>query len=264
MLKEQTGVARSLEFSSLPLVESALRTSFQVPVPVSFATLNGVRSALAAEFKALDDLPQVEAAPGVNATFSFGVGQVTGAVLSGHDLGVRVSIQPNVVVTRWVREFHSSAPKYPGYSTLEGVHKRALRAFLDFAAGSDAQFGAVNMSYTNFLQLDGSAETLRRYFSKDAHVGLVSDAPSLHKIEVAWKGHDDVDLRFRLEKVGIQWGNERRDGFGLTTVAGSAVASGSDAESKLALAHARLQTFFEGLISDHAKKEWGYREPSNS
>jgi len=262
----QTGevVTRSLEFDRLPLVEVALRTSFQAPVPVSFATLNGVRGELALEFRSLDELSQIEAAPGVNATVAFGAGQVLGAVLSGHNLGLRVSIQHHVVVTRWIREHHVGAPQYARFDELRQCHWKVVRTLLRVAKQSNPQFGAVNMSYANFLQVDPSTNALEQYFAPAAQVGLTTNARRLHKVEIAWQDDGGVDLRFRLERVGIQWGNERKDGYNLTTVAGSAVASDTDAEDRLCLVHDRLQGFFKTLISDRAKIEWGYHESGDN
>lgn len=248
----------SLEFKKLPLVEVALRTSFRSQVPLRFATLNDVRAELMDDFPSLDELPQIEAAPGINMEVAFGVGQIAGAVLSGHKQGLRATIQQHVVVTRWVRAPHLGAPGYPRFSSLQECHWRVVRALLKAGKTPDVPFGAVNMSYTNFLQWEATPGVLFKYFSPKAHVPLVKQAGRLHKYEVSWQDNNAVDLRLQLERVAFQFGDDKKEGYNLTTVAGKAAASLVDAQKNLDDVHAQLQEFFLDLISLEAKTEWEY------
>jgi hypothetical protein len=256
--RSRNSVTASLKFDNLPLVEVALRTSFRSQVPLRFATLNDVRSALAEEFLSLDELPQIEAAPGINMELALGVGQIPGAVLSGHKQGVRATIQQHVVVTRWVRDPHRGAPPYPHFDLLRECHWRVVHALLDAARTPDVPCGAVNMSYTNFLQWEATPDVLSNYFDSKAHVQLVKKAARLHKYEVSWQDVDAVDLRLQLERVAFQIGDEKKEGYNLTTVAGKAATSLAEARENLNRVHDLLQGFFDGLISADAKREWGY------
>ena len=255
----------SLEFDQdkLPLVEAALRTSFRSQVPLRFAILNDVRAELTDEFPSLDELPQFEAPPGMNVQVTFGVGQIPGAVLSGHKQGLRATIQQHVVVTRWVRAPHRGAPKYPRFAALRDCHWRVVRALLKAVNAPDVPFGAVNMSYTNFLQREATPDVLFRYFSPAAYVELVRQAALLHKYEVSWQDSDAVDLRLRLERVAFQIGDEKKEGYNLTTIAGKAASSLDEARDNLDRVHGQLNEFFDVLISDDAKKDWGYSGSSN-
>ena len=248
----------SLQFEDLPLVEVALRTSFRSQVPLRFATLNDVRAELMDEFLSLDELRQIEAPPGMNAELSFGVGQIPGAVLSGHKQGLRATIQQHVVVTRWVQDPHRGAPGYPRFDSLRKSHWRVVQALLKAGKTPDVPCGAVNMSYTNFLRWKATPDVLKKYFSPAAHVQLVEQADLLHKYEVSWQDNNEVDLRLQLERVAFQIGDDKKEGYNLTTVAGKAAASLVDAQKNLDDVHAQLQEFFRNLISPEAKSEWGY------
>jgi len=189
---------------------------------------------------------------------AFGVGQIPGAVLSGHKQGLRATIQQHVVVTRWVRAPHRGAPQYPRFASLRECHWRVVRALLKAVKTLDVPFGAVNMSYTNFLQQEATPDVLFKYFSSAAHVQLVKQAALLHQFEVSWQDNDAVDLRLRLERVAFQIGDEKKDGYSLTTVAGKASSSLLDAQENLDRVHDQLQEFFDELISPDAKTKWGY------
>jgi len=249
----------SLEFEKLPLVEVALRTSFRSQVPLRFAILNEVHAELRTEFPNLEELPQIEAPPGMSVELAFGVGQIPGAVLSGHKQGLRATIQQHVVVTRWVRDPRREALAYPRFAALRECHSRVVRALLKAVKTPDVPCGAVNMSYTNFLQWKATPDVLSNYFSPKAYVQLVKEAALLHKYEISWQDKDTVDLRLQLERVAFQIGDEKKEGYNLTTVAGKAAASLVDAQENLDLVHDLLQVFFKDVISDTAKSEWGYR-----
>jgi len=250
----------SLEFDQdkLPLVEAALRTSFRSQVPLRFAILNDVCAELTHEFPSLEELRQIEAPPGMSAELAFGVGQIPGAVLLGHKQGLRATIQQHVVVTRWVRAPHRGAPKYPRFASLRDCHSRVVSALLKAVKTPNVPFGAVNMSYTNFLQREATPDVLFRYFSDKAHVKLLKQAVLFHMYEISWQDSNEVDLRLRLERVAFQIGDEKQDGYNLTTIAGKAVSSFDEAMENLDHVHGQLNEFFDKLISDDAKKEWGY------
>jgi len=248
----------SLEFEKLPLVEVALRTSFKSQVPLRFVILNEVHAELRTEFPNLEELPQIEAPPGMNVELAFGVGQIPGAVLSGHKQGLRATIQQHVVVTRWVRNPDRGVPAYPRFPSLQECHSRVVGTLLKAVKTPDVPFGAVNMSYTNFLEWKATLNVLFNYFSPKAHVQLVKEAARLHKYEISWQDKNEVDLRLQLERVAFQIGDEKKEGYNLTTVAGKAAASLVDAQENLDRVHDLLQVFFRDVISDTAKSEWGY------
>ena len=251
--------AVQLNFDNLPLVEAAIRTSFRTPVRLSFAILNRLRDKLGSEFQNLDEISQIEVPPGVNIEMTLTVGQIPGAILTGNSFGLRTTVQQSVVVSRWVLDPLRDSPGYPRFGPLRDSHWRVVSGLLEAGGAQNQQFGAVNMSYSNFLNIGGSPDVLERYFSPNAQVALVKSPSQFHKIELAWQESSSIDLRFQLERVRARIGDQTNDGYNLTTVAGSAAASKPDAEEKLDIVHGRLQQFFVDLISDTAKKEWGLR-----
>jgi hypothetical protein len=229
-------------------------------VRLSFAILNRLRDKLGSEFQNLDEISQIEAAPGVNMELAFNVGQIPGAILTGNRLGLRVTVQQFVVVTRWLLEPLRGGTAYPRFDPLKDCHWRVVRGLFDASGVPESHAcGATNMSYANFIHVGDSQDVLGKYFSQDAQVLLLKNASQLHKIELAWQERDSIDLRFRLERVVAQIGDQRKDGYNLTTVAGSAATSLADSENKLDVVHDRLQRFFLDLISKNAQKEWGLR-----
>ena len=154
-----------LNFAHLPLVEAALRVSFRKPVPLSFAILNRLRDKLGNEFRNLDEISQIEAPPGVAMELTLGVGQIPGAILSGNPLGLRMTVQQSVVVSRWILEPLQNAPGYPRFGKLRDPHWRVVQALLEVSGVQNPEFGAVNMSYSNFLNVGGSPNVLGKYFS---------------------------------------------------------------------------------------------------
>lgn len=252
--------AVQLNFDNLPLVEAAIRTSFRTPVRLSFAILNRLRDKLGSEFQNLEEISQIEAPPGVNMEMTLTVGQIPGAILTGNSSGFRSTVQQSVVVSRWILDPLRNSLGYPRFGRLRDSHWRVVSGLLEAGGTQDQQFGAVNMSYSNFLNIGDSPNVLERYFSPDAQVPLVKNPSQFHKIELAWQEPDSIDLRFRLERVAARIGDQTKDGYNLTTVAGSAAASKPDAQGKLEIVHGRLQQFFRDLISDLAKKEWGLRD----
>ncbi len=252
----------SLEFENLPLVEAALRTSFRSPLPLRFSVLNELHSNLASEFRNLEVTSQFEAAPGMNLALPSDVGPIPGAVLSGHEQGLRVTLQQHLVVTRWIRQPYQSAPPYPRYAAISECHWQVAHALLKATKVAEPECAAVNMSYVNFLAVEEGANFLFEYFSPQAHVELVRGGRLLHKYELAWQTTGAVDLRIRLERARLAFGDEQKEGYNLTTVGGMGVTTLTDAKTDLETAHGQLQEFFGRLISDRAKDEWRLRNAS--
>jgi hypothetical protein len=95
-----------------------------------------------------------------------------------------------------------------------------------------------------------------RYFSDSVRITATSGAERVHKLEASWREPDGTDLRFCLEQVTASVGDEKVEGYRLTTVAGRLLAVTDTAEAALDSVHARLQSFFLDLLSTSAKDEW--------
>ena len=255
-----------LDFGNLPLIEAATRASLSEAVPVSYDVVNWIEKRLKPEFSTLNTPQQLEVAPGFGSRpVEFGPGILPGALYSGHSAGLTVSVHPNVVVARWVRQPGLSEKEYPRYPDLRDALWKAVKAFAE-RLGDDAFPGVavVNMSYVNFLPASDPASVVSKYFSEKAHLSLMDGARQIRKLEAGWSEPNRVDVRFALEQVTAKLGDSVQEGYRLTTAAGIRLAGSLNEQQALEDIHEYLQGFFLKLISDHAKQEWKLKEPANA
>lgn len=248
------GPRMKLTFGKLPLVEAAARATLASPVPLTFATINAMQQHLAADFPLIAQPTSIEMPPGLqDGAIVLGPGQIPGVVFAGNPQGLSVSIHSQVLVARWLKQ--PNGPHYPRFESIKTALWKARDAFLK-ASGSRVEVIVVNMSYVNFVRPDSKNSILRDYFSNLAQLELTREAKQISKLEVAWGGNDEVDLRLNLEQVSLKFGEEQLDGFRLVTVAGMKVLEEKKAELVLDQVHDRLQYFFRDLLSERAKSEW--------
>lgn len=250
--------ALGLSFDHLPLVEVAVRASFQTPVSITYKTIDFVHDRLKPQFARKAEPTQLEIAPGIGPSpAEFGPNQLPGVVYADDQRGVRVSVHPQVIVARWVKPFAADAPRYPRFDALRDALWTTAEALRTAIPDEFSAVLVANMSYVNFIEGPDPATVLTEYFSPEAQIGIARDARQIRKFESSWLTHDAVDLRFALEQVTATFGVDRKDGYRLTTAAGTRLSEAVDAKSGLERVHQRLQEFFVELISLRAKTEWG-------
>jgi uncharacterized protein (TIGR04255 family) len=152
------------------------------------------------------------------------------------------------------------AAAYPRFPAIRDALWRAVNAFEEATGGRFPRIAVVNMSYVNFLKIPHSAPVLSRYFSDVARVKATDGANQIHKVEVAWREHDSVDLRYNVEQVTAKVADQEVQGYRLTTAAGVKLPATAEATSALDAVHDRLQLFFRDVISDDAREEWQLTE----
>ena len=256
MAGSQKGSLR-LDFGNLPLVEAAVRVSFESPSPLTFGIVNEVHRRLREKFPQVSEPKQIEVAPGISgATVAFGPGHISGVVYTGNAEGLIIAIQNQVVVARWHKQVANDAPEYPRFPALSEALWRAVDALASARTGESPPIVVVNMSYVNFVRVAETDNVLQTYLSERAQVGAAANARRIHKVEVSWQETESVDLRFNLERVTAQGGDESVEGYRLTTAAGTHLGDAQKEKQGLDAIHDRLQTFFVSLISDRAKTEW--------
>jgi hypothetical protein len=245
-----------LDFGKLPLLEAAVRASLTSPVALSYAIVGAIGRDLEPGFPAIAEPTQIEVVPGGPSKFELGIGTLPGAVFAGHEKGLMVSVHPQVVISRWLRQFGPQEKPYPRFSLLSETLWKTVDA-LGRAAGKDLPpLAVVNMSYVNFVREPHSAAGIRHYLSGRAQLGVMEGARQTRKLEAAWGEPDGIDLRFSVEEVSAKLGDEVIDGYRLTTAAGKRLAGTVNARTDLESIHERLQSFFLELISDSAKQDW--------
>ena len=252
-----------LEFDKLPLVEAAVLSSFDFSVPLTFQLINDVAKHLRDEFHSLEEPKQFEVAPGVEGKFEFGPNQIAGALFAGNSKGLCVTLQGQVIVVRWQKQSAPDAPDYPRFPALSNALWETVSALRAARKDTKRPVLVLNMSYVNFLKLPHSSPVLARYFSDEVQVKATAKAKQVHKVELSWRDQGNTDFRFTIEQVTAQAGEEKVEGYRLTTAAGRRFSPAEAAETErdmLDQIHNRLQVFFRDLLSDEAKKEWLLRE----
>jgi uncharacterized protein (TIGR04255 family) len=251
-----------LVFHNLPLVEAAVRASFNGPKPLTYSLVNLVADELGQSFPRLEEPKQLEVAPGAGETqFAIGPGYLPGAVYTGHKDGLSVSVQPQVIVARWVKHPGLKTPEYPHYHALRDALWTAVEAFRRGCGDDYPGIAVVNMSYVNFVQSPDPAGFLKTYFLPDAQLRTMDKAQQVRKLEAGWSEGDDLDVRFAVEQAAAKLSDSVTPGYRVTTAAGLRLGESVDAKSGLETVHDRLQEFFLKLISPQARKEWELEEP---
>ncbi len=253
-----------LDFGNLPLVEAAVRASFSSRVALSYSLVNSIAAELEPSFPKLTESKQLEVAPGAGGIqVEVSPGYLPGAVYTGHESGLSVSVQPQVIVARWVKHPGLTKPKYPRYLALRDSLWTAVEAFRKACGDEFPGIAVVNMSYVNFIPASDSAGVLKTYFSEKVHLRAMDKARQVRKLEAAWGEGDDLDVRFAIEQAAANLADGVTQGYRLTTAAGLRLGEALDAKSGLEKVHDVLQEFFLELISTHAKNEWQLRESQN-
>jgi uncharacterized protein (TIGR04255 family) len=250
----------TLNFGNLPLVEAAVRVTFQPPIHLSYKSIVAIHDRVKEEFPGLAEPTQIEVAPGIGPSpDQFGPNQLPGVVFEGARSGLRVSLHPQVIVARWVKRFLGSTPEYPRYDALRRALWLTIEAVRETSRDAFSAILVTNMSYVNFVQVDNQATVLLDYFSSLAQVAATEEATQIRKVEAAW-AEQDIDLRFSLEQVTARITGEPTEGYRLTTAGGRRLSEGMDAKSALDSVHERLQVFFHNLLSERARQEWELSE----
>ncbi len=254
-----------LDFGNLPLVEAAVRVSFNGPKALTYSLVNLIATELKPSFPTLAESEQLEIAPGaVETQVTIGPNYLPGAVYTGHTSGLSVHVQSQVIVARWVRHPGLKQPEYPRYGALRDALWSAVESFRKACGDEFPGMAVVNMSYVNFVPVSDSAAFLKTYFSAEAQLRAMDRAREVRKLEAAWSEGDDFDVRFAIEQAAAKFPDRVAQGYRLTTAAGLRLGESLDAKSGLEKVHDVLQAFFLVLISAQAKKEWQLREPRNA
>ena len=246
----------TLNFGNLPLVEAVVRVSLRNPVALSYTYVNKIADQLGKSFPVLTEANQVEVAPGITGQVQFGPGILPGAVYKSADHALLVSVQPQVIVARWLKRLGAPDRPYPRFRALCKALWDVTESFR-LAVGDDfPESAVVNMSYVNFLPSADHREILKKYFSERAQLGAMRDAHEVLKLEASWSPRKQLDIRFALERATSLLTDEAEEGYRLTTAAGIRLSESLDEKSALESVHESLQEFFLELISEQAKKEW--------
>lgn len=243
--------ATSLEFDKLPLVEAAARFSFDSPLEVDFRAAQAVLDKLT-KFDNLDLPNQIEVPPGIEQhSFAIGPNVANAFRLTGHAQGITVTLQRHLLAAKWQQSPESA--EYPRY----GLLRESLSELFNAIQKPIAPVAVVNIVYANFIPTsDVSAGFIKKYFAEIAQVGLFKNAAKVQQFTAAWRASSTIDLRVDLRHIV----RNKTDGQRLLTAGGSRIQPEDNPFARLDEVHDELQRCFLELISDDAKRDWGYRE----
>ena len=251
----------ALVFDNLPLVEVAVRVGFAAPKALTYSLVYALAQELKPSFPTLEESKQHEAVPGGGrAQIEIGPNYLPGATFVGHRDGLSISLQPQVIVGRWLRHPGLREPEYPRYPALRDSVWTAVDSLIRASGDEHPGIDVVNMSYVNFIPVSDPATVLKDYFSGQAQLQAMDEARQVRKLEAAWTEDDELDLRFAIEQAAARLGDSPEQGYRLTTAGGLRLKEAKDPKSGLERVHDALQQFFLRLISDRAKEEWGFRK----
>ena len=109
---------RSLEFGALPLVEAAVRASLGAPQGVTYSLINSIAAELDPTFPQVEEPKQIEIRRGPLASSRLVRANCPGAVFTGNDAGLTVSVHPQVIIARWAKHPRFPEREYPRYGPL--------------------------------------------------------------------------------------------------------------------------------------------------
>lgn len=255
-----------LEFSQLPLIETAVRFTLAEPAPLTYATVFGIKEQLGEIFTTLEDSNQIEGAPGQAGPPDISISGPNVAVFAGNKNGLRLRLQYNLVSVRWQWAVDPESPRYPRYPAMRDLLSRSWSALGQAGGSKDApKISVVNMFYINYIPQMDSEDVLVNYIQECARPAILSEAQRVQKLEASWQEVGGIDLRFCLEHATARLRTDGEDviGYKFTTAAGKkldAPTGPADALDALDGCHERMQDFFLQLISKSAKESWGYTE----
>ncbi len=250
---------KSLQFSALPLAEVAVRATLTKAFRLTFNRVWAIHEALKEKLPEVTEPSTIEQVPGVSQLeiTPFG-GGLPGARFLDSATGISITLQGQLIAAHWVKRAVGPGFTYPRY--------QAMRSILwDTAAKIDeiepSGVSVVNMVYVNLLTMPRgatSADVSQRMLSPRYRVPALDEAKRIYGHTLNFQDPNDVDLRLEINVASWTILDAVLNGYRLATAGGKKMEGGlSEAATNLDLVHSRLQGFFDDIMSDEARKEWG-------
>lgn len=244
-----------LRFRNLPLVEVAVRFTFDDPLRLGLAEAKRSYEFLSEAFPSLEDVPGFEAPPGLKSLKIESPSALFGFRLSNSAKGTSLTFQHQLIASRWADNMLH--PKYVGFEVLEDGMRKAMTCLQE----SNVQLTPVsvaNMVYVNFVAADqGTSEELGKYLLGLPQTSRFTEATDVHQLLVSWREHDDVDMTLDVKGATRTIGDTKETGFRLATAAGLRFDPKNEPFDIVTCLHDRLQQLFAEVLTDNAKELWG-------
>lgn len=247
---------KSLEFANLPLVEVAIRLAIEQPLPVSLGKVADLYAQLKERYNSVDDLVTNEPPPGAATVLvEYQLGRTRAAAFAGHGRGLVAALQPNLLSLKWLHD-PGAKGTYPRFVVLEEELAWYLGQVREVFGADSAKVTVANIAYINFVLTPPDVRA-GKFLIPSAWPSFLDESELFHGMNLSWR-RDDVDLRLVVERGEATLSDKAEQGYRLMTVAGKRMDAAQDTPGTLRTLHARLQALFASLISEFAKKQWGF------
>lgn len=243
----------TLEFTSLPLIEVALKRVARAHVPISLPYVLDLKEKLPARFDLIRDLDFVEPPPGAAAPAMYSIPSLGGCRLIDSRMGISVSIQPDMMVTRWLATERAS---YPRFAELRRAADEVVTAIGSLGIGAfDTQL--VSLAYANRIPAtiqEGRVQPGPWPLSEAWTPRALRDEEQTFETQSVLRGADQIDRRVLVQS------HEDRDGsrwYLFLTVAGKTIEEGESLADCEGAVHRALIDWFPRLLSEEARVAFG-------
>jgi uncharacterized protein (TIGR04255 family) len=249
---------KEVVFANVPLVEVALEFVLDTPVDLE-AGARLFDEALSGLFTGIGRrVERLNYTPGVNFD---AVGDAD--LVYACPTGFLIVFKVDSFQIKWTA-FHTGAVDYPGFTNLE----ETARAVIDVIGEAGFEFPlvrAVSLSYENAIitQRRPTFKALAEYFKPSARPRLPVGGV-FATCETRWMNDSGMDQMFAISNLGGSQTAEAEtdvEGAILTSHTGALLDQPERYPSELIYEMNRCaNTLFLSIISEKAKKEWGYDE----
>lgn len=250
---------KTLEFTDLPLMEVSARLTFRKRLPtLTLPIASRIAGAVRERFPSSEVAATREVPPGGTPRSSFGVNEFPSVRFTQSTPGIVVSVQDDMIAIHWAK--HQGGIDYPRFDQIS----RDLWWFIERAQSAGIAwppFRVVNLSYLNLVAAQKRAtwDNVSVYLSPALHASILDSSSRFSELNLSWQMVSGLDRRVAFTHCTLTSGEESVQGYALRTVTGLMSETETGPET-LNLVHDDLQDFFLEIISDYAKKEWGYVE----
>lgn len=250
---------KSLEFDDLPLISTEAVVHFGEGFPL-LGLSEALRFAELADERGQRLAVQNARLGRENQAVSYtpGINQILALEIEGPATGQRLIVQEDAFLSGWFKPVEGDAG-YVRYPALRSQIEWAIETLRSLHPSAQPQATLVNLHYRSLIPTrDSWAESaVVRYLRPEYRPPMLSGPAEPQGYDLRWQTPSGIQRRLQMLQASMN-PEAGLDSFILSTVAGKNVATNEDPLAVLDTCHNDLQIMFRDLISDVAKKEWGY------
>ena len=246
-----------LVFKNAPVVFAACRVTIDPPIPINIGFVDAFRQKYGKVDIEIPMAIQMEVAPGKGAPEQHGPIAALSFLIA--DCGLQVVIQSDVIVVRWMRT--PVGMPYPGFTRVLESLLAVVSAMKELLA--DLRTPVAHVVYFDMLydpELNAK-DILDRYFNDRLTMPVWSDAKDLPTFNINWVKADDINFRVTFHGNPAPLMLEDIEPVNVRLIEWSAICltdGEGDIKHDFNRLHRSIDETFMDVISDEAKREWGY------